>query len=173
MSNTKRLGLDAALLVLLVIAFVPKATGIAIHEWLSLALAGGLLVHMVVNWEWVLKVSARFFDRLRTASRINLLIDASTFLSAVTVMVSGLAISQVVLAASGAATAPGATWYMLHSLSARTTMLLSLVHVALHWRWIVSTTRRAWNGSPGSFSTPEMVPIRIDGASLPGSAEER
>lgn len=142
MSARSRLVLDALLFAALLAAFNPLWTGIAVHEWLSVAVIVPLLVHVIINWDWTLRVVGAFFDRLLHASRLNLLVDVVLFVSTVTVMLSGLLISQVIGTALGLSVSPAPVWVALHSVSADATIALLVVHLALHWRWVVSVSRR-------------------------------
>jgi hypothetical protein len=96
MGNRARLALDAVLLVALLVAFYPGSTGISVHEWLSLALTVPLLVHLIINWDWVVRTSSKLLCALRAEPRVNLVIDAALFVVAVTVMLSGGLISRAI-----------------------------------------------------------------------------
>lgn len=155
MSTSKRLALDVALFVAMLIANNPAVTGLAVHEWLSVAIVVPLLAHLVINWEWTARVANDFFARLFHASRLNFVVDGLLFVSAVAVMLSGLMVSQVVLAFLGISAAPGAVWVALHSASAGAVVALLLAHSALHWRWFARAIRRAF------VPAPRMAPVRI------------
>jgi hypothetical protein len=141
MTRTARLALDIGLLLAFLVAFVPTVTGISVHEWLSLAIVVPALVHLVINWEWVMRVAARLFASIRAASKVNLVVDALLFGASVTVMLSGLMVSQVIAAAAGVTAASGGLWSAVHALSAYGTMTLLAVHFALHASWIARTIR--------------------------------
>ena len=136
MSAGKRLALDAGLFIALLVAYYPARTGIAIHEWLSVALIVPLLMHLVINWDWTVRVISRFAERLRATSRPNLVADICLFVSAVALMLSGLMVSQSIAGVLEIAPAANAIWYALHSVTADLTVVLLLVHLGLHWRWI-------------------------------------
>lgn len=138
MSAKSRLLLDVGLLGVLIVAYVPSATGVSVHEWLSLAVMVPTLVHLVVNWDWVLRVVGRARSRLAATSFANLIVDAGLFLATVTVMVSGLAISTVVSRTLGTPTTATQLWDSVHLLSADATIALMLVHFALHWKWFLA-----------------------------------
>ena len=83
--DRKNFAIDLAALVGTVVVLLPSATGIAVHEWLSLvlfaalfahcalhaisakALTAMLLVHVVVHGRWLL----RFFRKERPAGSPN------------------------------------------------------------------------------------------------------
>ena len=141
MSVRNRLLLDVALFAAIVVAYAPAATGISIHEWLSVAIAVPFLLHLVVNWEWVIRFARNVFEKLTSASLLNGIVDLALFVSAVTVVLSGLLISQVVAGALGITVAGSAVWHSLHSLAADATVALLLLHFALHATWMTSALR--------------------------------
>jgi len=141
MSVRSRLVLDILLFIALLTAFNPGATGISIHEWLSLAIVVPALLHLVINWDWVLRIASRVLARARAASKLNLAVDTLLFLATVTVMMSGLLISEVISAAFGLTLSADAIWYAIHSWSADATIVMLLVHGALHASWIARVLR--------------------------------
>ncbi len=137
MSARTRILLDLGMFVALLAAYNPALTGLAIHEWLSIALIVPLLFHLIINWEWTVRVAATFLDRLLHASRLNLVVDVLLFVSSVAVMLSGLMISQAILPLLGLTATPSAAWVALHAVTADTTMALLLGHFVLHASWAV------------------------------------
>jgi type III secretory pathway component EscS len=109
------------------------------------------LVHLVFNWDWVLRAVNRVFERLSTVSRINLVVDTLLFLSTVTVILSGLMVSQVIGATLGFTTTATQLWHQTHAFSADATVLLLLTHFALHAKWIAN----AFSGMLRRFDAPE------------------
>jgi hypothetical protein len=87
-------------------------------------------------------VTAQFFKKLFHESRLNYVLDL-LFLSLMTgALLSGLLISESVLAFFGIHLEPDPVWRGLHhSLSDASVAVLGL-HLALHWKWIVSNLNR-------------------------------
>jgi hypothetical protein len=137
-----RLVLDVGLLVALVAAFRPLWTGITVHQWLSIAIITPLLIHIIVNWDWTVRMVRTFLERLMSLSRVKLALDIALFLSAVTVMVSGFMVSPALLAPIGIRPSQPVLWHDTHVWSANAVILLLLVHAAMHWRWIYGTAGR-------------------------------
>jgi hypothetical protein len=150
MSRRSRFFIDIALLIGLLVANDPARTGLAIHEWLSIALIVPVLVHLVINWEWTVHVTKRFFERLLSVSRLNLVVDVALFVATVAVMVSGLAVSSVVTGFLGVGNAANALWVAVHATSASATIVLLLTHFALHGGWFVATVSAMLDGRAGS-----------------------
>jgi hypothetical protein len=105
---------------------------------------------LVVNWEWTLAVARRFFQRLMSVSRLNLVVDVALFASTVAVMVSGLAVSSVLAGALGLASATNPLWVAVHAFSASATIVALLVHFALHGSWFAKTIASMLEGRLGS-----------------------
>ncbi len=127
MTARTRLWLDLGMFAALLAAYNPTLTGLPVHEWLSIAVIVPLLLHLIINWEWTVRITTAFLDRLFHTSRLNLIVDTTLFVSTVGVMLSGFTVSQVALAAFGIASAPSAVWVALHAVTADMTVLGSEV----------------------------------------------
>lgn len=160
MSARARLWLDLALFGALFLAYNPAWTGVAVHEWLSVVTLVPLLFHVIVNWDQTLAILRRFAERLRATPKVNLVVDVALFVVAVTVMLSGLLISQSVARAFGVAILPDSLWVSTHAWSADATILLLLVHFVLHWRWIVNCARRLARRADACEDDP-VVAVRL------------
>lgn len=154
MSARARLWLDLALFGALFLAYNPAWTRLAVHEWLCVIMVVPLLFHVVINWDQTLQILRRFAQLLRTTPKVNLVIDAALFVVAVTVTLSGLLISQSVAGAIGVTIVPSSLWVSTHAWSADATILLLLVHFALHWRWIVNAAGKLGRSRPRTPADP-------------------
>ena len=65
--------LDIALMIAFVAAYRPTWTGITFHQWLSIAIIVPLLLHVVVNWEWALRILRTFIRLLRMFPNVKTL----------------------------------------------------------------------------------------------------
>jgi hypothetical protein len=142
MSIKTNLFVDLAIFAGFLVAFEPSLTGIEVHEWFSLAFAGALIVHLLLHWDWVVKVTIQFFRKLFHTSRLNYLINLGLLVAFVAIMLSGLMISRSFLAVLGIQAAGSSVWRHLHSLSSNLALLLIGLHVALHWKWVVHAIKR-------------------------------
>jgi Domain of unknown function (DUF4405) len=142
MSQKTNLLVDIAILAGFLVAYEPALTGIAVHEWLSLAFASALILHLLLHWDWVVQVTLRFFRKLFHSSRLNYVINLALMIDFVMIMLSGLLISRSVLPVLGLQVASDPVWRFLHSSAADFSLLLIGLHIALHWKWIASTSKR-------------------------------
>jgi hypothetical protein len=134
-SARANLAIDAVAAVLYIIAANPLVTGWAVHEWASLGLVLVFAVHCAVHWEWLV---ATLRGRMDRASVANLALDIATLAAFMAVTVSGLAVSRVLLPFLGYVSYGYFLWAPVHAISAKLLLALLLVHVVVHWRWILA-----------------------------------
>ena len=142
MKNKANFIIDGLIFLSFLAASVPSLTGLAIHEWLSLALAGAILVHLVLHADWAWEVLKRFFRKLWHSSRLNFVVDLAVLIAFVGVMLSGILISREILAVLGIQLGENRTWQQIHRLTADASVWLMALHFALHWRWIGNAFKR-------------------------------
>jgi hypothetical protein len=133
---------DALVLVLFALVLNVPLTGLAIHEWLGIALAVGLITHTVQHTNWVVTTTRRMMSATSLQNRLNYLMMVAIFIGFVSIIVSGLMISEVALPWMGIT--PPAAGFMLwiHLASVGWVLWLTVIHIALNWRWVVSTSDR-------------------------------
>jgi len=129
-----------ALLVYLIVAN-PSITGIAIHEWLGIALIVVFIVHAVMHFDIVVDIIKDKRTKPSVARQGNLAVDILILITFMVVTVSGLGISGAVLPAFGVYAEGYYFWAPLHSISAKALLALFIIHIALHWRWIYRVAR--------------------------------
>ncbi|HEY9087273.1 MAG TPA: DUF4405 domain-containing protein [Anaerolineaceae bacterium] len=142
MSNKTNLLIDLSIFAAFLVAFEPRLTGISIHEWLSVALAAAIVVHLLLHWKWITQVLLRFFRQLFHASRLKFVVDLLLFVAFTGVMLSGLLISRSVLPALGISATHDGAWERLHGLFANLSLYLVALHFALNWKWVVTMVKR-------------------------------
>ncbi len=140
--------IDVALVIVLLLLFSPRLTGLPLHEWLGIALGVPLLVHLLLSWSWIRVATARFATRSRGRARANYVLNWLLFILVVIEVVSGIVISNVALPAIGVSTINDRAWRALHNQTLNGTMLLIGIHVAMNWRLLAAGVRRYfWTGS--------------------------
>ena len=140
--NLTKLFLDLAAFIALLIVSAPRFTGVAIHEWLAIALSGTVVVHLLLNWNWIVQISARLFSKSTNNSRFGYFLNWGLFASGIMIMLSGLMISEAVVPFLGLSLPQDMSWKSLHELSTNITMILMGLHVALHWSWITGMFKK-------------------------------
>ena len=56
-STKNNLILDITIFAAFLAIASPKLTGNTIHEWLALALAAAIVVHLLFHWKWLVTIS--------------------------------------------------------------------------------------------------------------------
>jgi cytochrome b len=141
-STVRNLLVDTAIFGGFLLATDPHATGQAIHEWLGIAFGATIIVHLLLHWKWIVNVVRRFFSKLPGQVRINSLLNSVLFIAMTLIIFSGLMISKVVLSTFGLTSSHDAIWRWLHTSATNVALIIVGLHVALHWKWIVSTVKR-------------------------------
>jgi hypothetical protein len=137
--------LDVVLFIGYALAYSFGFTGAVLHEWIGLGLALALLLHLALHWEWLARTTRRL---IRRAPRRRLLfaVNLALLVGMTFTVLSGICISAAALPALGihapSSTASFIFWKRLHVLTAKITLGLVPVHVALDWRWIVRVGNR-------------------------------
>ena len=137
-----KLWLDIIIFVAFLVTMDPRSSGIAIHEWLSLAMLAALTLHLLLSWDWIINISQRFLGKLGTQNRINYILNWLLFIDGTLLIVSGVMISEVAMPFLGIRLPEGFAWRRLHDMSANFGLLMLGLHTALHWSWIVNTFSR-------------------------------
>jgi hypothetical protein len=134
---------DAGLWIGFLVAFFLDLTGVDVHQWLGIALAGLAGYHLITHWNWVKVVTARFFGRTSAQARLYYLIDAGLLFGFGMITITGLVISTWF----DLALDNYAVWKDVHVFSSVATLSAAVVKIGLHWRWIVNVARQAFQGS--------------------------
>src|SRR5689334_9407701 len=116
--NRITLLLDLAIFIAFLVIMAPRSSGIAVHEWLSIAFGATLIVHLLLNWQWIVSVTRRFLGKVQWFARANYLLDLLLFVDMTVIIFSGLMISEHALPLLGLQTARGGIWRGVHELSA-------------------------------------------------------
>ncbi|MBK7896662.1 MAG: DUF4405 domain-containing protein [Candidatus Promineifilaceae bacterium] len=124
------------------LAAQPHLTGMAIHEWLSLGLGVGFLTHILLHWRWVFETTRRLFGKLAGQARVNYVLNLALLVAFTLIIFSGLMISEEVLPLLGLQGVHGGVWKSLHTLAAEAVVWLVGLHIALHWKWIVTNSKK-------------------------------
>lgn len=146
---------DAILMVGFLVAFFLDLTGLSLHQWLGAAL--GLLAgyHLISHWDWVKSVARRFLGQTSRQARRYFLMDASLMLGFALILVTGLVISSwFTLALENYA-----AWRNIHVIASIAMLLIIVVKIGLHWRWIVKTAQRFFAPTPPAVASLPMQPV--------------
>ncbi len=140
--NTLKLLVDSALALAVLLLMSIILTGLALHEWLGLALIVTLLVHLLSNWAWIVATLRRCRGALPLQVRMNFILNAVLFITMTVVIASGLLISRVALPFLGLDVRPNTFLSIVHLVSADLLLIVAGLHLGLNWKWIILAVRR-------------------------------
>ncbi len=134
-SRRARIISDVTVFVVFLVLSAPTATGLAVHEWLALPFIPVFMGHVITSWPWITSMLRRG-SRPRGRPRTNRTLDVLLFVTMVTAIYSGFAISVEFLPSVGLDVQPRTLWVGLHSASSTLLVPLIAAHLYLHWRWV-------------------------------------
>ncbi len=134
--------LDLVLLIGLVAAETFHLTGLVLHEWIGVVLAVAILAHITLHWNWVVRTTSRLLKKSPGRESIRWLNNIVLMLAMTLVIASGLFSSRFVLPTFGIAEGSEDFWHQVHFWCADILLVSGALHVALNWRWIITTTKR-------------------------------
>lgn len=142
-NNTRiKLILDILIFFGFLIAMDPHSTGIAIHEWLTIASMAAIITHILLSWDWIMQLTKRFFRMSALRPRINYILNVLLFIDVVLIMYTGIMISEAVVPSLGLSLPRNFNMRELHDTTANLFVVLLGLHTALHWDWIVNAFKR-------------------------------
>ena len=125
--------LDLVMALGLALLYNKQVFGLAFHEIAGLALGGLFIIHKLLNGRWIKAVAKGLFSRtVPLRQKLFWGLDVLLLLSFGYVLVSGILISRIVFPVSGENRAFTAGHYAAAALA----LVLTGVHVGLHWGWI-------------------------------------
>lgn len=158
---------DVVLFTGFLLAFFLDWTGLLWHEWLGVAVGLIAIYHLLVHWKWVNTITKRFFSRTSKQSRLYYLLDWSLLLSFLVIGITGLMISTWF----NLELAEYIFWKDIHVYSSIASLVIVLLKIASHWRWIVNTATRyigLWRKP-----APSLAVFPIQSGPNPGSLDRR
>ena len=130
--------IDVALFVGLLLSFWLELTGVPLHQWLDVALGVGAGYHLLTHWTWVKSMTNRFLKQTSGQARLYYVIDATVLIGLAAIIVTGLIISTWL----DLTLTDFAMWKSLHIIASISTLVVVVVKIGLHWRWVITIARR-------------------------------
>lgn len=134
-----------------------RSTWSDLHTWGGILMILAVVIHFAIHWQWVKMMSRRIGRTLvgkgkgfSRGAKINLVVDLLIGLSFLVTAVSGIYFLFLPTGYQGGRNPgwdPGllfsrTTWDLIHTWAAVVMILAALLHLLIHWRWIVNVTRR-------------------------------
>ena len=129
---------------------------LASHAWSGVILLAGIILHLALHWDWVKCVVGRFFKRLPRPARVNLAVDSLLWLVFSVVTVTGLVDwllpsgrswgrRRTLTSAVSLFSIEWHAWRDWHTWLGLAWLVIVIVHLVLHRKWIACMLRRFWD----------------------------
>lgn len=144
--------------------------GLPFHEIAGLIIGVAILVHIGLNFRWVINTTKKILDsKLPGKTRFSYLLNILLLISMATVIITGILISRVVF--PSLAIQVNHSIRDLHSFSADSTLALVGLHIAVHWQWIMSICKRAFKSKEGKVRKGVIASVVLSLAILAGGIQ--
>jgi hypothetical protein len=145
-THKKNWFIDVGLFIGFWVASMLDLTGLAVHQWLGLGVTILAGYHLVKHWTWVKSVTSRLFGGTSDQARRFYLIDTGLMIGFSMILLTGLVISTWF----DLSLANDAAWRNIHVTVTILTMILIVLKIGAHWRWVVREGQRILSLAPRS-----------------------
>jgi hypothetical protein len=118
----------------------------AAHVYAGMVGLAGIVVHIVRHWDWLKALRGRRLSGMPEKLRANRVVDRIMWIFYIATNVLGA--TAWALSSGNDVPAVGVA-ERLHVVFGVACTILVCVHLALHWKWVASTTRRYLAHAPG------------------------
>lgn len=169
--NYTKIVLDLMMAITFVLLMNPRVLdGLPFHEIAGLVIGVAILVHIGLNYRWVVNTTSKIFDpKLPNKTRFSYLLNVLLLISMAGVIITGILISRVVL--PSLAIQGNHTIRELHGFFADATLAFIGLHVGVHWQWVMSICKKAFKTKEGKFRKGVIPSVVLSLAILAGGIQ--
>jgi hypothetical protein len=107
------------------------------HEWGGLIVGALFILHKLLNWGWIKRVTLLFFKSTTWRARLNYIIDLMMLTGLILIILSGIAMAKTINFSWLNIGGSHVFWKTLHTSSSLITFALFGIHLGLHWNWVL------------------------------------
>jgi len=136
--NAFKFSLSLVLTIVMLLLMDPRSFyGILFHEWAGLIIVIFFIIHKILDWNWIKKVSLSFFKKAPNRARINYILDILLLAGMILMVLSGIAIARAIDFSWLNLGGSRMFWRVMHTSSSFITLVLFGIHLGLHWNWVL------------------------------------
>jgi hypothetical protein len=137
--NTIKFFLSLSLTLVMLLLMDPRSFyGLEFHEWAGLIIGVFFILHKVLNWGWIKKVTLTFAGRAPGRARLNYILDVVLLAGMLLMIFSGIAIARTIDFSWLHLQGSHRFWRVMHTSSSLITLVLFGIHLGLHWKWVLN-----------------------------------
>jgi hypothetical protein len=169
--NYIKIVLDLLLALTYVLLMNPRVlNGLPFHEIVGLVIGIAILIHIGLNYSWVISTTKKIFDpKLPKKSKFGYLLNILLLISMAAVILSGIFISKVVT--PSLAIQEGHFIREIHGFSADATLAIVGLHIGVHWQWILGICKKAFISKEGKRRNGVIASVVLALAILAGGIQ--
>jgi hypothetical protein len=157
--NKVNLFLDITMALAFAVIMEERFTGLHLHELLGLAITVSFVTHLVLHWKWVVSITKRFFAKLFHESRLNYVLNLALFADIVVVIVTGIVVSKTLGLQIGLGPDIKFSLQIIHVAASHLSLVFTGLHIALHWKWILTHVQKYLLPGRIPLRKPQPVPV--------------
>jgi hypothetical protein len=136
--NVFKFFLSLSITIVMILLMDPRSFyGLPFHEWAGLIIGLAFILHKLLNWGWIKKVTIGFFGKCSGRARFNYILDVLLLAGITLMIISGIAIARTIDFSWLSFGGPGIFWRVMHTSSSFITLALFGIHLGLHWNWVL------------------------------------
>jgi hypothetical protein len=136
--NTLKFFLTLSITIAMLLLMDPRSFyGLEFHEWAGLIIGLFFILHKLLNWGWIKKVTVKFFTKAPGRARLNYIIDVLLLAGMILMILSGIAIARTIDFSWLKLDGSRMFWRAMHTSSSFITLVLFGIHLGLHWKWVL------------------------------------
>jgi len=140
--NSLKFFLSLCITIVMLLLMDPRSFyGISFHEWAGLIIGLFFILHKILNWNWIKKVTLGFFRKCSGRARFNYVLDILLLAGIILMILSGIAIARTINFSWLNLGGTRMFWRVMHTSSSFITLALFGIHLGLHWNWVLQRLR--------------------------------
>lgn len=140
--------LNLSLTIVFLLLMDPRSFyGLGFHEWAGLAIGLFFILHKILNWGWIKKVTLGLFSRCPGRARFNYILDLLLLAGLTLMILSGIAIARTIDFSWLNLGGSRIFWRVMHTSSSFLTLAFFGIHLGLHWNWVLQRLHIKRNGN--------------------------
>lgn len=136
--NVFKFILNLSIAIVMLLLMDPRSFyGLSFHEWAGLIIGIFFILHKIINWDWIKKVTLSFFRKCPVKARVNFILDILLLAGMILMILSGMAIARTIDLSWLKLGGSPVFWRVMHTSSSFITLALFGIHLGLHWNWVL------------------------------------
>lgn len=137
--------LDIFLLLGFVLLYDKNALGMNLHEIIGLVIGGVVIIHLALNFNWIIGISKKLFSKKITARvRFIYILNLLLFLCVALIILAGVFISKTIFTNISS---KNQIWKVIHIGISNLALALIGIHIGLHWTWVINISKKVFKFS--------------------------